>query len=321
MMKITVAVCTWNRASLLEKTLERMTHLQQPKHVDWELLVVNNNCTDTTDAVIAAFAEKLPIRRVLQPVPGLSNARNAAVENAAGDYIVWTDDDVLVDSQWLVAYAEAFARDPDACVFGGPVAPWFEGEAPRWLREGFDAVSSAFATRDLGAKRIPLDGQRNVPFGANFAVRVVEQRAVRYDPALGRQPGATVLGEEVAVIQQMLARGGHGWWIPQATVQHWIPKSRQSMQYLCDYYVGQGRTYMRAGDLRGRWHFLGRPAWLWRRTAWAMLQSRWHRIARPPRVWMRSFVTEKKLIGQFQEAPKVARTNGARPEQTLDSKA
>ena len=92
-MKITVAVCTWNRAQLLEKTLERMTQLRQPERADWELLVVNNNCTDTTDAVIAAFAARLPIRRVWQPVPGLSNARNAAVEHAAGDYIIWTDDE------------------------------------------------------------------------------------------------------------------------------------------------------------------------------------------------------------------------------------
>ena len=168
---------------------------------------------------------------------------------------------------WLVAYEQAFALDPAACVFGGPVAPWFEGEAPSWLLQGFDAVSSAFATRDLGAERIALDGQQKTPFGANYAVRLAEQRTVRYDPALGRQPGATVLGEEVGSYSKCwraVAMAGGFRKLPSSIGL----KSRQTMQYLSDYYIGQGRTYMRAGDVRGRWHILGRPAWLWRRTAW-----------------------------------------------------
>ncbi len=79
-MNVTVAICTWNRAKLLDQTLTRMQQLRIPANVAWELLVVNNNCTDDTDAIIAGHESALPLRRLFEPKPGLSNARNFAVD-------------------------------------------------------------------------------------------------------------------------------------------------------------------------------------------------------------------------------------------------
>src|SRR5262249_10345499 len=106
-MKLSVAICTWNRAKLLEQCLDRLANASPPT-ADWELLVVNNNCSDNTDGVLDSFAARLPVRRIFEPKQGHSNARNAAVRSASGDYIIWTDDDVLVDKEWLVAYERAF---------------------------------------------------------------------------------------------------------------------------------------------------------------------------------------------------------------------
>ncbi len=142
-MRITIAICTWNRAYLLSNTFAQMHKMLIPHGLKWELLVVNNNCTDHTDEVIASFSAKLPIRRIFEPTPGLSNARNAAVRAATGDYIIWTDDDVLVNEFWLSAYAEAFQRWPDAAVFGGPVTPWFADTPPKWITEAWPLVASA----------------------------------------------------------------------------------------------------------------------------------------------------------------------------------
>ncbi len=73
----------------------------------WELLVVNNNCTDDTDGVIESFASTLPIRRLLRGAkPGQSNARNLAIREATGSYLVWTDDDTLVAPNWLESMAQ-----------------------------------------------------------------------------------------------------------------------------------------------------------------------------------------------------------------------
>src|SRR4051812_37235025 len=103
-MLITVAVCTWNRAGLLDRTLSRMCQLRVPEGVEWELLVVNNNCTDETDAVLARYQGRLPLRRLSEPSQGHSHARNRAVRAARGELLIWTDDDVLVEPDWIAGY-------------------------------------------------------------------------------------------------------------------------------------------------------------------------------------------------------------------------
>ena len=115
-MRITVAICTRNRSSQLQHTLTQMRKLAIPPDVQWELLVVNNSSTDATDSVLTAFAHCLPLRRLFEPTPGKSHALNLAVREASGDYILWTDDDVLVDPDWINGYHEAFLRWPEAAV-------------------------------------------------------------------------------------------------------------------------------------------------------------------------------------------------------------
>src|SRR5438067_12204351 len=134
-MLVTVAICTYNRAESLRRALQSLTRMKLEPNLAWELVVVNNNCTDNTEQVIAAFADKLPLRRVFQPVQGLSHARNCAVDAARGRYIVWTDDDVVVEESWLTAYRQAFAHWPDGAVFGGAIIPTFESPAVPWVVE------------------------------------------------------------------------------------------------------------------------------------------------------------------------------------------
>ena len=73
-MRVSVAICTWNRAKLLDQTLSRMHQLLIPRGVTWELIVVNNNCTDETDEVLAEHARRLPLRRMYEQTPGKSHA-------------------------------------------------------------------------------------------------------------------------------------------------------------------------------------------------------------------------------------------------------
>ena len=132
---VTIAICTWNRSKSLRATLLSLQQLIVPSGIDWELLIVNNNCTDNTDEVIEQFADGLPIRLLHEKRQGLSNARNCAVEAAKGDYILWTDDDVIVDPNWLVAYVNAIRTWPNATLFGGPIKLKLEGNPPSWLPE------------------------------------------------------------------------------------------------------------------------------------------------------------------------------------------
>jgi len=298
-MRVTVAVCTWNRCELLREALGRMARLRIPAGTTWELLVVNNRCTDATDDVIASCAGAVPVRRVYEAEPGLSNARNAAVREALGAYVLWTDDDTLVDPEWLAAYVDAFRRWPDAAVFGGPVTPRFMAPPPAWLERGWPIIADAFAARDLGPVPLAFDGADNMPYGANYAVRLDEQRRHPYDPRLGVKAGRIVLGEETRVVKALLASGLPGWWVPDARVEHRIPATRMTTRFLRRYYVGAGRTSSRVGPAEDGPTILGRPRWVWKRAVLSEVKYRWGRWWSPPDAYLRHFIAASKAWGRL----------------------
>jgi glycosyltransferase involved in cell wall biosynthesis len=160
---ITIAVCTWNRSKSLNVTLKSLQQLTVPSGIEWELVVINNNCTDDTDEVVAQFADDVPIRLLHEKRQGLSNARNCAVDAAKGEYIVWTDDDVIIDPNWLVAYVNAIRTWPNASLFGGPIHLKLEGHSPSWVSEMLCDVELAgvYAQRDLSSLPIGL-GQEDI---------------------------------------------------------------------------------------------------------------------------------------------------------------
>lgn len=290
-MLITVAICTFNRAASLRRTLSSLTAMRVPNGLAWEVVIVNNNCTDHTDEAINVFANRLPLRREFEPQRGHSVARNHAIDAAQGDYIVWTDDDVVVDPGWLAAYADAFRRWPEAAVFGGRIIPKYQKPAAKWMIENEELLFGALAIRDFGDDFLPLsvaDGR--VPFGANFAIRAIEQRAFRYNPELGLGPVRRRLSDEVDVIKRIMGAGGTGYWVPTARVEHCIGHERQTVGYVARYYAGYGETTAYLGaDGAAETHFLlGAPRWLWRRLITEWLRYQFHRCVSPARVWLRN---------------------------------
>lgn len=286
-MKLTVAICTWNRADLLRRTLGQFTHILPP-NADWELIVVDNNCTDETGSVLDSFAQYLPLRRVFESRQGLSNARNAVIAHATGDYILWTDDDVLVDSEWIVAYERAFSRWPDAAIFGGPIRPWFEGSPPEWLLAIWNDVAIAYAAKDIGLTCISLESSSELPFGANFAVRTQEQQAFLYNCDKGRKLNGGCVGEETEVISAILQAGGKGWWIPDAQVRHWVPKDKQTIDYIRAYYDLHGKALRRLTADAPK--LLGHPRWVWRKALEAEIAYRAMRLTGNPAFWVRPLI-------------------------------
>jgi glycosyltransferase involved in cell wall biosynthesis len=180
-MFVTVAICTFNRADSLRLTLDSLIAMEVPSDLPWELLIVNNNSMDHTDDVIGEYVGRLPVRREFESKGGKSNALNRAIDVAKGDYIVWIDDDVLVDPGLLTAYAAAFRRWPEAAVFGGRVKPKYEAPVEKWVLESEAVLGGPYAIRDFGDQVRPFsaDDEDHFPYGANWAIRAIEQRAFR----------------------------------------------------------------------------------------------------------------------------------------------
>jgi glycosyltransferase involved in cell wall biosynthesis len=242
---ISVIICTRNRAAQLMNVLESAANLRMPKGLRWELIVVDNGSSDNTAEVAASFRDRLPIRVVREDMAGLSNARNRGVDEANGSYICWTDDDLLLDPNWLEAYASAFRRHPEAAIFGGRIIPVLQSPTPNWFRRFADEwpLTTLLAKRDLGDEVCPLSFEKGaVPWGANFAVRTAEQRQARFEPTLGVSPLQRRLGEESEAIFRIMKAGALGWWVPDSKVRHIIPPQRQTWRYVYDYFLSCGET-------------------------------------------------------------------------------
>jgi glycosyltransferase involved in cell wall biosynthesis len=164
---IIVAICTLNRDESPRRTLRSLAEMNVPDDLVWEVVVVNNNCTDDTDMVIEAFADgQLPIRRGFQPRRGLSLARNRAVDRAKGDYIAWIDDDVIVEPGQLAAYADSFRRWSEAAIFVGPITPQFIPPLPKWFADAEPYLSGrVFARRDVDKEGEILLAEERIPYG------------------------------------------------------------------------------------------------------------------------------------------------------------
>jgi len=285
-MHLTVGLCTHNRSALLRQTLGSMCRLKIPAECTWEVVVVPNVCSDDTHQVLSEFSGRLPLRVCDERKPGLSHARNRAVRAAAGEYILWSDDDVLLDAAWVSAYAAAFRRHPEAALFGGPIEPVFEASPPTWLLEVLPIVGPAFARRDLGAAPFRLD-RRSLPYGANFAIKTSAQRRHAYDSALGQRPGQLGVGEETKLLLALLSDGEEGWWVPDARVQHFIPIAKQQWRHVEEHWRAQGRALAHTIGPASGPRLLGKPCGLWARALAAELSYRFHRLTTTRVRWVR----------------------------------
>jgi glycosyltransferase involved in cell wall biosynthesis len=299
-MQVTIAICTWNRCELLDQTLTQLGRVDIPTGLEWELVVVNNACTDATDDVLGKHQSLLPLRRIYQPQPGTCHARNSAIEAAQGDLIVWTDDDVLVSNNWLTEYLRAARQWPNAAYFGGMIEPLYSIEPPRWIRENLDLLLAAYAVFRADETIRPLREHEH-PFGANMATRREALAGFRFDPRFGPTQNDNIRGEETELFAQLRRAGGLGIWVGTAHVKHYLPPKRLTLDYIRDYYYGYGRTEeRRVGPRPGRtWR--GAPLWAvresWQYAIGASLRS-WRRDRR----WLEAYRRAQITRGIVDEA-------------------
>jgi glycosyltransferase involved in cell wall biosynthesis len=233
-IRLTIAVPTHNRAATLGETLASLAAQRLPEETEAECIVVDNNSTDRTPAVVEEAAARAPfaMRRVFEPRPGSSFARNRAVDEAAGEFIVFIDDDAVADSSWAARMLAAIERRglDVAC---GMVAPRWEATPPRWLGP---SLYVRFAVHDqhaiAAAPPEKAETLRNY-FSANVGFRRdCFARFGRFREDLGVVGGNPISGEDTELFARIIERGGAMGFVPEARVFHLVPAARMNRKYL-----------------------------------------------------------------------------------------
>jgi glycosyltransferase involved in cell wall biosynthesis len=233
-IRLTLAVPTHNRAATLGETLASLAAQRLSEGVETECIVIDNNSIDRTPAVVEEAAARAPfaMRRVFEAHPGSSFARNRAVDEAAGDFILFIDDDAVADSNWAsLMVAEIERRGLDAAC--GMVLPRWELTPPRWLGPSLYvrfAVHDQYAIAAAPLKEAEV--LRNY-FSANVGFRrECFTRFGRFREDLGVVGGNPISGEDTELFGRIVKGGGAMGFVTEARVFHLVPAARMNRKYL-----------------------------------------------------------------------------------------
>lgn len=317
--RITVAVCSRDGAARLPECLDSLRLLAYPTD-RLDLLVVDNApVDDSTQLLLRRYPS---IRYVVEPVPGLDRARNRAIHESSSDVIAFTDDDVSVDSQWVMALGTLFAADPSVdAATGLVVADEIDVEPQRLFEEyggfgrGFDrqyfrvdSVSGEpAATRHGGAGKFGT--------GANMAFRrAMFERIGTFDPALDVGTPANG-GGDLDMFFRVLKAGGTLVYEPSAIVRH---RHRRTYQALRTQFVNNG-VGLYAYLVRNAHHYPDERGALLRLGAWWFWWWNLRRLARSfvkPSEFPRDLIVAELLgsvagLRRYPRAVRAAATGGA----------
>jgi len=246
--KATVVVPTICRnPSELVRTVDALLDLDYP---EFEIIVVDNR-PDGAREPLPSFRGGERVRVCAEFRRGISAARNCGTAVATGDFVAFTDDDVVVDRGWLRALGEGFSRDSEVEGIGGLVLPLELSTAPQlWFEEFYGGFSRSFRAEKsnlkLGRPSDPLFPYAPGRFGAgcNMAFRrSTLQRMGGFNTSLGTGTPARG-GEDLALFFDLLMSGGTIAFEPAALVRHSHRRTeREFMSQVFGYGIGLTAMY------------------------------------------------------------------------------
>ena len=228
---LTVIICTYNRAKYIGNLLESIAANDLSK-AEYEILLVDNNCTDNTREVCKAFAaahSDVQFRYTVEPEQGLSAARNRGIKEAKGEFLAYIDDDALVDTWYLRTIYEYMGAHPEISAVGGPIIPLYETHEPEWMTRYTKELLCGYLY--FGDQERTFPGER-YPGGGNAAYRAeVFQQVGLFNTELGRKGNSLMGAEEKDIFDKMKAHKMRFMYLPQMILHHIIPQKKLERDY------------------------------------------------------------------------------------------
>jgi GT2 family glycosyltransferase len=230
-----VVVATRDRPWSLFRCLTSLLELDYPS---FEVVVVDNApATDATRHLVTErFAGRSNVKYIQEDQPGLAAAHNRGVSESKGSLIAFTDDDVVVDRDWLLELARSIQVAGDVgCVTGMILPAELESPAQVWAEDHW-RFCKGFAER-----RFDLDEHRGTsplyPYtagifgsGANMAFRAdVLEDIGGFDPAIGVGTAARG-GDDLFAFFRVVTAGYTLVYSPSAIVRHWSARDYRSLR-------------------------------------------------------------------------------------------
>lgn len=255
---LSVIICTYNRDKYIYNVLKSLAENTLPPE-KYEIVLVDNNCTDNTQSECARFAHDFPsvtFRSFVETNQGLSHARNRGISESQGDILVYVDDDALVNREYLLTYAEFFEQHPDIEAAGGPIIPRYETEEPDWMSYFTKALITGYKYLGDKSKEFP---KNDYPGGGNAAYRAsVFEKVGLFNVELGRKGDSLVGAEEKDIFDKMTTLGMRFYYLPNAILYHLISEKKLSKEYFDRLTYSIGKSERMRTLAIGKWKYAKR---------------------------------------------------------------
>ena len=222
---VSIIVCTHNRDKYLPKCLDRLSNQTADKNL-YEIIVVNNNCTDRTETICLDFKRDNPQLQfiyTLENNPGLSWARNKGIEVSNGEILAFIDDDGFAKNDYVENIIAVTNQYNLYTAFGGKVIPVYnEGKYPEWLSYHIQGVVSKV---DLGNQIKDFD--KKYPVGCNMIIRksFFEQHG-------GFNTSLELRGDDKFIFHKMKKLKLKVLYVPNIYVEHFMDDFRIEKNYI-----------------------------------------------------------------------------------------
>ncbi len=217
-LEVSVIIATRNRADSLERLLTGLQ--QQVTPTSFEVIVADNGSTDKTNSIISNACTQMPVQSIYVEKPGKSRAINAALKLAKGELVVFTDDDIQPNTDWLRQLFSAMQKYPEINIFGGQIEINTDA-VPQWILNSYNLMG-LLTSAHHHSEHDTVYGYGQYPFGPNMAIRrqLLINAEAPYPENLG--PGTAVpVGDESVFFQQFSQPGATDRiYIPSAVVTH-----------------------------------------------------------------------------------------------------
>ncbi len=226
---LTIIFATFNGAETVDRMLQRLCELTLPP-VDVEILMINNGSNDSTVEMAQSFVDKLPLKILHENKRGKNRALNHGIEYAKGDLLLFTDDDVLPDEDWLVRVWKCAEENEDADLFGGRILPYWDMKSvPFYINSVPLTAAYGITPTELPAGPVPA----GAIWGANmFVRRRVFEAGFRFNERVGPGPGNYIMGSETEFNLRVASHGYTTWYCPDAIVRHIILQHETTKKWI-----------------------------------------------------------------------------------------
>ena len=243
--KLSIIIPTRNRHALLKLALHSFRRQTYPQD-HYEVIVVDNGSKDDTKSICQSIAHFFHrFHYLYDSRPGLHIGRNLGMQKASNEILVFADDDIEASPSWLSAINNSF-QDKSVALVGGKILPKFETDPPDWIKNRWRDCTTVIKT--IPSLSIIDMGDRTMEvsplyiYGCNFSIRKnTLLKSGGFHPDAMPSDHIMLRGDGETHVSRFIRENGYkAIYNPDASVTHWVPRTRMTNAYFYQRAFRQG---------------------------------------------------------------------------------